>query len=346
MATTEWGRGSVPGSALRMALAVALVAGLAACGGKEQAPVPASTPAAGAPPQAAAPSAPAEPVADESAMEVPMDVNQLLDAARTAMREQRLAHPPGDNAIAYYLRVLDADPSNRHAQLAILELMPLAQGATERMIESDRLDEAQAAVALLRRAQPTSVVVTTLEQRIGVQRRAAEQRRLAEEQAQRLAERQAQQAAQQAAAQPAPATETRPATTAAAPPPRPAAEPASQPTTPPVQPPAAQVAAATPTPSVAADSAPQNRDFQVTRRVNPTYPQQALRARQSGWVELSFTVTANGDVEDVEVVNANPRRVFDREAVRAMGQWKFTPRVENGRPVAAKARQRLEFSLD
>jgi outer membrane biosynthesis protein TonB len=38
--------------------------------------------------------------------------------------------------------------------------------------------------------------------------------------------------------------------------------------------------------------------------------------------------------------------VFDREATRALSQWKFTPRVENGRPVSAKARQRLTFSLN
>lgn len=345
MASTKLGMRPIHTLALRLVLAGILLAGLSGCG-KDEAPppTPTGTPASGAAPTPAPTAEPAE-----EAAPLPMDVNQLLDAARTAMREQRLVYPPNNNAIAYYLRVLDEDSTNRNAQLAILELMPLAQGATERMIESDRLDDAQAAVILLKRAQPTSVVVTTLEQRIALQRRALDQRRVAEEQAQRLAERQALQAQQQAQ-QAAQAAQAAPPPVAAAPPPtqpaRPAATETPPPTQPPVQQPPTQVASAAPPPSVATTTAPQNRDFQVVRRVNPTYPPQALRQRTAGWVELSFTVTESGDVTDVEVVNANPRRVFDREASRALSQWKFNPRIENGRPVAAKARQRLEFNLD
>ena len=44
---------------------------------------------------------------------------------------------------------------------------------------------------------------------------------------------------------------------------------------------------------------------------------------------MSFTITANGDVANVAVVDAKPRREFDREAIRALSQWKFTPRIEN-----------------
>ena len=158
-----------------------------------------------------------------------------------------------------------------------------------------------------------------------------------------MAERQArEQAAAQATAAAAPVSApatTRP--TATATPPR---QPAS---TPPVSTaPATQVASAAPATSIAAATAPQNQDFKLVKRVNPTYPSQALRARTEGWVELSFTVGVDGSVDGVEVVNANPRRLFDREAMRALSQWKFTPRVENGKPVPAKARQRLEFTLN
>ncbi len=308
---------------------------LSGCGSDE--PAPTTTPAAGAAPVApvaVAATATAEPTG--AAQTVP----ELLEAARVAMREQRLIQPVGDNAIEYYLKVIDAEPENRHAQLAILELMPLAQGVAEQMIDTDRLDEAQSAVALLKRAQPTSVVVTNLEQRITTQRRAADQKLQAEEEQARLAERQARdQAATQAAAAAAPSAPvpSRPPTTA----PR---DPVS---TPPVSTaPPTQVASAAPATSIAADTAPQNQDFKLVKRVNPTYPSQALRSRTEGWVELSFTVGVDGNVDGVEVVNANPRRVFDREAMRALSQWKFTPRVEDGKAVAAKARQRLEFNLN
>ena len=322
---------------LPIALTLAAVFGLSACGGDEPAaPAPTTTAPAGATPVAAAPSE--EPSAP--ALTEPQTVPELLDAARTAMREQRLIQPVGENAIEYYLKVLDAEPDNRHAQLAILELMPLAQGVAEQMIDTGRLEEAQQAVGLLKRAQPTSVVVTNLEQKIVTQRRAEEQRRTAEEEAARLAERQAreQTAAQaRAAAAPPPTPEPTRPTPAATPP---AATPA------PAQTPPTQVASAAPATSVSASTAPQNKDFQLVKRVNPSYPAQALRSRTEGWVELSFTITTSGDVEDVEVVNSNPRRVFDRDAARALSQWKFTPRIEGGKAVEAKARQRLEFSLN
>lgn len=322
-----------------LALAVSLGA-LTGCGGDE-APAPAATPAAPA-------AAPAQPAAEPAAAAptIPQTVPELLDAARLALREQRYVSPNGSNAIEFYLKVLELEPDNRQAQIAILDLMPQSQGSAEQMIESNRLDEAQAAVALLKRAQPTSVIVTSLEQRIVNQRRAEEQRLQAEEAAARTEERQAreQAAAQaQAAATPAPTTPppsratTAPATTPASSTPPPAAPATSAPT---------QVASNTPAPSVASQTAPQNKDFQLLKKVNASYPPQAIRARTQGWVELSFTITASGSVEDVEVVNANPRRIFDREAIRALSQWKFSPRIEGGKPVAAKARQRLEFTLN
>jgi len=293
-----------------------------------------------------------DPVSDaEPALTVP----QLLAAASTAMREQRMVQPVGDNAIEYYLQVLDAEPENRQAQLAILELMPMAQGVTEQMIDGNRLDEAQVAVALLKRASPTSVIVTSLEQRIVSQRRAEDQKKQAEEEQTRLAEVRTREAAAAAAAPevadvpPPLAAATTPARTPSTATPRSSTPASTAPppatTTPPVTPPT-QVASASPATSVAAQTAPQNQDFALTRRVDAQYPKDALRSRTEGWVELSFTVSASGDVESVEVINANPRRVFDREAIRALGQWKFSPRIENGKPVAAKARQRLEFTLN
>ncbi len=323
---------------LPIVIMLAAIAGLVGCGGDEAPPPETSSPAGAAPTTATQPAAPVTP-----AQEVPQTVAQLLEAANTAMREQRLIQPIGNNAIEYYLKVLEAEPDNRQAQLAILELMPLAQGVAEKMIDDTRLDEAQAAVGLLKRAQPTSVVVTNLEQRIVIQRRAEEQKLKAEEEAAKLAERQSrdQAAAQaQAAAQPAPepvASEPAPATQVAPPEPVVAPPPQTAPT---------QVASTAPATSVAASTSPKNKDFQLVKKVNPTYPSQALRSRTEGWVELSFTITTSGDVEGVEVIDAEPRRVFDREAARALGQWKFSPRIEGGKPVAAKARQRLTFSLN
>jgi TonB family protein len=81
-----------------------------------------------------------------------------------------------------------------------------------------------------------------------------------------------------------------------------------------------------------------------TRTVNPEYPDSARRRGIEGWVEVAFTITPTGAVEDVEVRNASPADVFDDAAVRAMRQWRFEPIVRNGERVSQRAMLRLRFA--
>ena len=81
-----------------------------------------------------------------------------------------------------------------------------------------------------------------------------------------------------------------------------------------------------------------------TRTVQPVYPEQARKRGVEGWVELAFTVTPNGTVEDVEVRNASPADVFDDAAVRAIRGWRFEPVERNGERVAQRAMVRLRFA--
>jgi protein TonB len=81
-------------------------------------------------------------------------------------------------------------------------------------------------------------------------------------------------------------------------------------------------------------------------RTPPQYPYQATRRHIEGWVRVSFLVTAAGDVEDVVLLESEPEGIFDRAALRAVSQWKFRPRIVDGRPVAARAEQVVEFRLN
>jgi TonB family protein len=83
-----------------------------------------------------------------------------------------------------------------------------------------------------------------------------------------------------------------------------------------------------------------------TRTVPPEYPEAARRKKIEGWVEVAFTVTPNGTVEDVQVRNASPADVFDEAAVRAVKQWRFEPVVRNGQKVPQRAMTRLRFEAD
>jgi protein TonB len=93
-------------------------------------------------------------------------------------------------------------------------------------------------------------------------------------------------------------------------------------------------------PSVRADA------FERVYAPEPVYPVEALRARVGGWVELEFTVTPTGGVRDIQVVGAEPARVFDAAATQALAQWRFKPRVVNGRAVSQRTSVTLRFDVD
>ncbi|NVJ59653.1 MAG: energy transducer TonB [Gammaproteobacteria bacterium] len=80
--------------------------------------------------------------------------------------------------------------------------------------------------------------------------------------------------------------------------------------------------------------------------IEPQYPRKALMDGIEGFVRFRFTVKADGYAKDVEIVDANPRRLFDREARRAIYKWRFKPRVVDGKAVEqANMYYTLEFKL-
>ena len=48
-----------------------------------------------------------------------------------------------------------------------------------------------------------------------------------------------------------------------------------------------------------------------------------------GWVKLSFDITAFGTVENVKVLESQPRRIFDMAAKRALYKWKYKPKIDS-----------------
>lgn len=91
------------------------------------------------------------------------------------------------------------------------------------------------------------------------------------------------------------------------------------------------------------------RDGEATPivRIEPKYPVQAARDGKEGYVILSFTINEVGGVEDIEVIEADPRRVFDREARRALSKWKYKPNIVDGKPQKQfNMRVQLDFKLD
>jgi len=302
-------------------------------------------------PTAATPAAPAATVSDE------LTVDQLYREARKAMNENRMASPAGNNALEFYLKILAKQPDDSGAKDALRELFPFATGAAEDQINQGAFDEANRIITLLAQGDPSNYSLTILRTKLDAKKK--------------LADREQQQAQAAAAARPqtpgAPATTpdtsaASTATPAATPPATAAADTAATASPPPSTQPAAPVAAESATASTATTTPPpaaavprpapppaastgETRDASVTSPPVPEYPIAAVRNHQEGWVEVEFTVTADGSVANAHVIGSQPSRIFDREAIAAVQRAKFQPKLENGQPVASTLRRRIEFKL-
>jgi protein TonB len=90
-----------------------------------------------------------------------------------------------------------------------------------------------------------------------------------------------------------------------------------------------------------------DRDVIPLVRINPDYPPSALRRELEGWVQVQFTITPAGSVQDAIVVDAEPKDVFDEAALKAIVRWRYNPKVENGAAVERVGVQtRIVFRLD
>lgn len=320
--------------ATRLGLVLALGLGLAACGGGDD---PAATAGNAPAPSAAQPAAtPATVISGKVASMTP---EQLREAASKAYNENRLYAPAGDNAMEYYLALRDKAPGDAAVSSALVDLLPMTVIATEQSVARDDFAEAQRLSALIEKADGQHPALSRLKSAIVAQQQAASQRavqeqltaeeeakrqadlekqRLADQQkqqqeaARQLAERQTaeraaadRQAADRAAAERA-AAERAAAERAAAE--RAAAERA-----------AAQTATAPSRPAAA------NTELRALSTPAPAFPAEALRAAQSGEVQVEFTVAPDGSVAAARVVRSNPARVFDRAAVNAVKRWRFAP---------------------
>lgn len=289
-------------------------------GGHPSTPDSGSTPAAPAPPGNVA----------------AMDANQLLDEARKAIIDQRYLAPDGNNAFEFYLKVLDKQPGNQVASDALRETFPYAATSAEQVINSRNFDEARRQIGLLAKADPANFTLTILRSKLDAQlkvldkqqqqaldQQKAQQKTAAEKlDAEKLAEKQQIQAAELALQKP---RATRAAPVAGATEAKPAADDTGR------------------SGNVAVPDS--SSDASLINGAEPIFPANALRAHQSGWAVVAFTIDPNGRTSDVHVTSSQPKRVFDRAAIDAVSRYRFTPAMKNGEAVSTVREQRIEFNL-
>jgi TonB family protein len=86
-------------------------------------------------------------------------------------------------------------------------------------------------------------------------------------------------------------------------------------------------------------------DLTKLKAVELDYPTMALAKSIEGWVNLSYTVTAEGKVTGVKVLESSPAGVFDAAAVRALSRVRYKPLLQGGKPVAVTTKLRIAFRL-
>jgi len=77
--------------------------------------------------------------------------------------------------------------------------------------------------------------------------------------------------------------------------------------------------------------------------VKPVYPPIAKAARVSGSVVLQATISKDGSIENLRVVNGHPMLV--QAALDAVKQWRYKPYVLNGEPVEVETQITVNFTL-
>ena len=67
-------------------------------------------------------------------------------------------------------------------------------------------------------------------------------------------------------------------------------------------------------------------DAKVLKKVAPEYPGEAVKKNiTAGSVRAKMTIAGDGKVSEVAIVEAEPKRVFDRAVKAALMEWKFEP---------------------
>ena len=89
-----------------------------------------------------------------------------------------------------------------------------------------------------------------------------------------------------------------------------------------------------------------NQQAMPLYRVEPRYPARAMKRGAEGYVVISFTIDPQGRPTDLKVQDAQPRRLFEKEAIRALRKWKYQPKIVDGKAIAQLDQTvRLEFKI-
>lgn len=67
-------------------------------------------------------------------------------------------------------------------------------------------------------------------------------------------------------------------------------------------------------------------DIVILSKSELEFPREAVQAgAERGHVKARLTIDQGGEVTRVEILEAQPRRLFDRAVTKSLSQWRFNP---------------------
>ena len=81
----------------------------------------------------------------------------------------------------------------------------------------------------------------------------------------------------------------------------------------------------------------------LIKKVQPVYPHNGLSQGLEGSVQLLATISKNGDITAIKVVNGDPQ--LAHSATEAVKQWKYKPYLLDGEPVEIQTPITINFKL-
>ena len=86
-------------------------------------------------------------------------------------------------------------------------------------------------------------------------------------------------------------------------------------------------------------------DLTKVKAIELEYPVGALSKGVEGWVSVSYTVTAEGKVTGVKVLDSSPAGVFEAAATQALSRVRYKPMLRGGKPIAVVTKLRIAFRM-
>jgi protein TonB len=81
----------------------------------------------------------------------------------------------------------------------------------------------------------------------------------------------------------------------------------------------------------------------LIKKVAPLYPPRAMKARMQGPVQLLATISKDGDITKVKLLNGEP--LLAQAAIDAVKQWKYKPYYLNSQPMEIQTQITVNFKL-